>query len=284
MPKNSSVKALKIVRVEGTQASTRDDLVVAEEPLEIRLGYGPAGARLQKSISITMRTAGHDFELSLGFLFGEGIISRYEDVHQIAYCTNVAHPEEVGNVVKIELAESIRPEIAKLDRHFYTTSSCGVCGKASIEALENQACTVFPTDIPPWSAAAIHTLPDQARAAQTTFRHTGGIHAATLFDRAGCVLLSREDVGRHNAVDKVVGAMLMSGKLPGTDYLLLVSGRAGFELVQKTVVAGIPVMAAVGAPSGLAVDLAREYDLSLLGFVRNGRFNIYSGAERIALS
>lgn len=278
----SSVKQVRIVRMDGENPEVREDLVVQEEPLEIRLGFGPAGARRQKRISVTMRTPGHDLELSLGFLLGEGIVRNRSEVVHLDHCTNVERPEEVGNVVKVELKEGMRPDIERLERNFYMTSSCGVCGKSSIEALEMVDCMVLPeTDDIYWTAEKIHQLPDLARASQTVFKHTGGIHAATLFGADGEALLSREDVGRHNAVDKVVGARALQQIPAGPEHLLLVSGRAGFELVQKTIMAGIPVMAAVGAPSSLAVELARSYNLTLLGFVRNERFNVYSGESRL---
>jgi FdhD protein len=279
-----SVKQVKIIRMDGNSPDSCDDLVVQEEPLEIRLGFGPAGARRQKRISVTMRTPGHDLELSLGFLYGEGIVRRQSEVIHLDYCANVERPEEVGNVVKVELEEGLRADIERLDRNFYMTSSCGVCGKSSIEALEMVDCPVLSPGVEVvWNAEMIHQLPDLARVSQAVFRHTGGIHAATLFGRGGEALLSREDVGRHNAVDKVVGAMRLQEIPAGPEHLLLVSGRAGFELVQKTIMAGIPIMAAVGAPSSLAVELARKYNLTLLGFVRNERFNVYSGASRLGL-
>lgn len=281
---SSSVSQVRIIRMDGTQSDQREDLVVQEEPLEIRLGFGPAGARRQKRVSVTMRTPGHDLELSLGFLLGEGIVRDLNEVIHLDHCTNVERPEEFGNVVKVELKEGMRPEIERLERNFYMTSSCGVCGKASIEALEMAECPVLPVEKEgTWTAQMIHRLPELARAAQTVFKHTGGIHAATLFGRGGEALLSREDIGRHNAVDKVVGAMVQQQIPAGPEHLLLVSGRAGFELVQKTIMAGIPIMAAVGAPSSLAVQLAEKYNLTLLGFVRNERFNVYAGASRLGL-
>ncbi|MEM0998590.1 MAG: formate dehydrogenase accessory sulfurtransferase FdhD [Bacteroidota bacterium] len=281
----ASVRPIQILRVEGEQAPAHpaEDLLVEEEPLEIRLGFGPAGQREQKRISVTMRTPGHDLELALGFLIGEGIVRYPGEVTHLDHCRNVRQPEEVGNVVKVELADGILPEIDHLQRNFYMTSSCGVCGKGSIEAISQVSCPVLPVGAPVWTPAMVHGLPDRARGTQTIFRHTGGIHAATLCRSDGEILYSREDVGRHNAVDKVVGARWLSPSPPDPDALLLVSGRAGFELVQKAIVAGIALMAAVGAPSSLAVDLAREHNLTLLGFVRNQRFNVYSGAERLAL-
>jgi len=268
------VAPVTITRVEAGVPAPAQDILVAEEPLEIRLGHGQLDDRREIRLSVTMRTPGHDEELALGFLFTEGLVASPEEVVRVAYCEQVKD-EERGNVVRAELRPDVPVDPARWQRNFYTTSSCGVCGKSSLEAVHAQCRTV----IRPWGrvdAAVITRLPDAMRTAQTVFRHTGGIHAAALFDRAGRLLLLREDVGRHNAVDKVVGAALNAG-LPMHEGMLLVSGRAGFELVQKCVVAGIPLMAAVGAPSSLAVDLARSNGLTLLGFLRDGRFNIYAG-------
>ena len=263
----------RILRHEGGQVREVEDILVTEEPLEIRLGHGPLDEREEFRLSVTMRTPGNDEELALGFLFTEGLITGPEEVIRVAYCEDV-NPEERGNVVRVELRLEVELDPAKWQRNFYTTSSCGVCGKSSIEAV--QATCARP--IAPWGdvdPAMIIALPDRMREAQTVFRHTGGIHAAALFDRTGKLLLLREDVGRHNAVDKVIGAAL-NVQLPTSNTQLLVSGRAGFELVQKCVVAGIPLMAAVGAPSSLAVKLARESGLTLVGFLRGERFNVYA--------
>lgn len=255
------------------EVSERDDLLVGEEPLEIRLGHGPDDDRREVRLSVTMRTPGHDEELALGFLFTEGIIQRAADVLRVAYCEDVKE-EERGNVVRAELHPLIELDPARWQRNFYTSSSCGVCGKSSIEAVHTQ-CVVPLGAAPVIDRVVITSLPDRMRAAQTVFKHTGGIHAAALFNAAGELLLLREDVGRHNAVDKLAGAMLNMSLQPD-GHILLVSGRAGFELVQKCIMMGIPVMAAVGAPSSLAVRLARESDLVLIGFLRGERFNLYS--------
>lgn len=273
------VAPIAITRVENGSASAADDILVTEEPLEIRLGHGPLDDRKEFRLSVTMRTPGNDEELTLGFLFTEGLISDPGQVVRVVPCENVKE-EERGNVVRAELHPSVIVDPAKWQRNFYTTSSCGVCGKSSIEAVRAQ-CSRPLGKTPKLDHALITSLPDRMRAGQTVFKHTGGIHAAALFNELGELLLLREDVGRHNAVDKVVGAAIAQpdNRRPRTDnQILLVSGRAGFELVQKCVVAGIPAMAAVGAPSSLAVQLARESGLLLIGFLRGDRFNVYSGS------
>ncbi len=273
------VAPVAITRVEGGSTAAADDILVAEEPLEIRLGHGPLDDRKEFRLSVTMRTPGNDEELALGFLFTEGIIAEAGEVVRVVPCENVKE-EERGNVVRAELHPRVMVEPAKWQRNFYTSSSCGVCGKSSIEAVHAQCAR--PLGPPPrMDHAMITSLPDRMRAQQTVFKHTGGIHAAALFNEQGELLHLREDVGRHNAVDKVVGALLRQAENGqwGTDNrILLVSGRAGFELVQKCVVAGIPAMAAVGAPSSLAVQLARDRGLLLIGFLRGDRFNLYSGS------
>lgn len=266
------VTSTRILRHENGAFQDADDILVTEEPLEIRLGHGPLDDRREFRLSVTMRTPGHDAELALGFLYTEGIITAPDELLRVEHCANVK-PEERGNVVRAELRPEVELDAARWQRNFYTTSSCGVCGKSSLEAVHAQ-CRLR---IEPWGAidaAVITALPERMREAQTVFRHTGGIHAAALFDRAGKLLLLREDIGRHNAVDKLIGAAL-HGRLTTDNCQLLVSGRAGFELVQKCVVAGIPLMAAVGAPSSIAVDLARQHGLTLVGFLRGERFNVY---------
>ncbi len=269
------VAPIAITRVENGTSASAEDLLVTEEPLEIRLGYGPEHDRTEIRLSVTMRTPGNDEELARGFLYTEGLITDAGQLLRVAYCENVKE-EERGNVVRAELHPSVEVDPAKWQRNFYTTSSCGVCGKSSIEAVQVNCPTPLPK-APELSHALVTALPDRMRAAQTVFKHTGGIHAAALFNAQGELLLLREDVGRHNAVDKVIGAAQLVN-LPFDACVLLVSGRAGFELVQKCVVAGIPAMAAVGAPSSLSVQLARASGLLLIGFLRDQRFNIY--AER----
>ena len=271
--------SLKQITVQGT--AEKSDLLAVEEPLEIRLGYGPPNLRDQRSISVTMRTPGHDFELALGFLFTEGIIHSIDDVMQVVYCRDAGRQQQ-DNVVRVELQPHIVPNWHELQRNFYTTSSCGVCGKTSIKAVHRQ-CTVLP-DFFTISSGLIHQLPQVMRASQPVFTHTGGLHASALFTKEGELKVLREDVGRHNALDKVIGATFMQRLIPLHNHLLLVSGRAGFELVQKAVMAGISVMAAVGAPSSLAVELARQCNMTLIGFVRENKFNVYTGAHRISIA
>ncbi len=282
MKKARSFAEMTVHRVEETRILTaRQDALAIEEPLEIRIGFARNGKAAHKSVSITMRTPGDDFELAAGFLFTEGIVKSADQITTIKYCGVPAKAGGFDNTVRVDLRSDVEIDFKKLERHFYTTSSCGVCGKTSIEALqtgvgelEKRGDVLFPPE-------TIHLLPEILRSHQNVFERTGGLHAAALFNRAGEMESLREDVGRHNAVDKLIGTQFLAGATPVSDKLLLVSGRASFELVQKALMAGIPILAAVGAPSSLAVELAREYKMTLLGFVRDNRFNIYCGAERI---
>ncbi|MBX2963654.1 MAG: formate dehydrogenase accessory sulfurtransferase FdhD [Cyclobacteriaceae bacterium] len=273
------VRPVEIIKVTANNREFVSDLVATEEPLEIRIGYGQLTERQQKSLSVTMRTPGHDFELALGFLFTEGVTQSLDQVESIKYCEDVGREEERENVVRVELKPEVIIDFEKLQRNFYTTSSCGVCGKSSIEAVKVNCAAISVNDR--INADLIHTLPEKLREAQRVFEHTGGLHASGLFNLRGELILLREDVGRHNALDKVVGAMLLKNELPLSYYMLLVSGRTSFELVQKAALAGIPLLAAVGAPSSLAVNLAEDCGMTLIGFIRDGKFNIYSGKERI---
>ena len=257
------------------ESSVNEDFLAIEEPLEIRLEFSAENQRVTQSISITMRTPGDDFDLALGFLFTEGIINNSAHVQSIKHC------DAQNNIVKISLQTGLAIDVARLQRNFYTSSSCGVCGKTSIEALQMNACPTLIKSENLTHAKTIHVLPEKLREAQSVFDSTGGLHAAGLFDRDGNLIMLREDVGRHNAVDKVIGAQFQNKLLPLHDKILLVSGRASFELVQKALMAGIPVLAAVGAPSSLAVELAENFGMTLIGFVRDQRFNIYSHPERI---
>ncbi len=268
-------KHVEVRRVEGARAARdADDLLAVEEPLLIELAHDRDGGRVTDSVAVTMRTPGHDAELALGFLWAEGILARADEL--------LGAPEIVdANTVRVALRAGVPVDLRRLERHFHVTSSCGVCGKTSLEALAAARPIALPPARPMVDAATLHTLPDALRAAQDVFARTGGLHAAALFAPDGALRCVREDVGRHNAVDKVVGRLLLDGALPMPDGVLLVSGRASFELVHKQLAAGIPVLAAVGAPSSLAVETAQAYDATLVGFVRQQRFNVYAGAARI---
>lgn len=267
----------KVLRIRGEQVSSRPDTLVAEEPLEIRLNGKP--------LAITMRTPGDDFALAAGFLVSEGVLGATEELQSIVYCAGATQDgSNTYNVVDVRTAPGVVIPDITLERNVYTTSSCGLCGKASLDAVRTT--TRFAIDDTPpvrIEPSLLASLPDRLREAQRVFDRTGGLHAAALFSEAGELLDIREDVGRHNAVDKLVGRALQSGGLPLSRAILLVSGRASFELAQKAVMAGIPVLAAVSAPSSLAVDLAAETGLTLVGFLRGPNMNVYTGEHRIAL-
>ena len=264
------IASVGVTRVTLQSSAETDDVLAVEEPLEIRVAWGADGAVREKNISVTMRTPGDDFDLAAGFLFTERLIRSAADVESIRHWGS-------PNVVRVALSDGVRPDTAKLDRHFYMTSSCGVCGKTSIDAVRvigNERPQV-PATI---GSAVVRQLPKLLEKHQSAFRATGGLHGAAIVRGNGDLLCIREDIGRHNAVDKVIGSLFLQGAAYSHDTVLMVSSRASFELVQKAVVAGISALASVGAPSTLAVELARECGLTLLGFVREGRFNIYSGA------
>ncbi|MER6995634.1 formate dehydrogenase accessory sulfurtransferase FdhD [Streptomyces sp. NPDC000410] len=267
----------RTIRIRGGAVSARPDTLVAEEPLEIRLNGRP--------LAITMRTPGDDFALAAGFLVSEGVIGAAADVRSIVYCAGAQDDgANTYNVVDVRLAPGVPVPDITLERNVYTTSSCGLCGKASLDAV--RTATRFPIADTPRvrvEPALLSRLPDRLREAQRVFDRTGGLHAAALFSEDGELLDVREDVGRHNAVDKLIGRALREDLLPLSRAILLVSGRASFELAQKAVMAGIPVLAAVSAPSSLAVDLAAETGLTLIGFLRGPDMNVYAGEERVAL-
>jgi FdhD protein len=269
----------RVVRGEGAGESL--EAVAIEEPLEIVLEFEQGGVPRRQTIAITMRTPGHDLELAAGFLYTEGVVAAPEHLVALHHFGATGGEGEYRNVVRAELAPGVGVDLARLERHVYTSSSCGVCGKTSIAALRATPRLGAPPAGASFEAALVHGLPAKMRAAQALFEATGGLHAAALFDARGELLVLREDVGRHNAVDKVVGARLLAGALPAAGCLLFLSGRAGFELVQKAYMAGVPAVAAVGAPTSLAVELAHEVDVTLLGFVREGRFTVYAGAGRV---
>jgi FdhD protein len=284
-----NIITVPIRKVEGSDESNSQDLLAVEEPLEIRVN--------DRNVAITMRTPGNDEELAIGFLFTEGILTGaiINDANSISGITTPAR-----NVVNISLQSEDAVDLERLGRNFYISSSCGVCGKASIQSLESAGCASPPRATPIVDRKIIHNLPTALRARQMTFDRTGGLHAAGLFDTNGVLLAAREDVGRHNAVDKLIGSALLQGsswsgsadprptsgllsgsRIPLNNHILMLSGRASFELVQKAMMAGIAVVAAVGAPSSLAVETALRFGMTLAGFVRDGRFNVYSGAWRL---
>ncbi|TAE30785.1 MAG: formate dehydrogenase accessory sulfurtransferase FdhD [Cytophagales bacterium] len=274
-----TVAPIQITRVRGESRSTQPDLVAVEEPLEIRLGFGPTTERAQRTLAVTMRTPGHDHELALGYLLAEGIIQTQTDVLSCRHC--VQDEQKDGNVIRVELAPTVALDWARLDRFSYASASCGLCGKTSIDALRQQGARPLE---PGFSVAAslISALPDRIRTYQPAYQHTGGIHASALFTADGTIRRVREDIGRHNALDKVIGAAFWEENTPLSQYGLFLSGRIGFELVQKAWMAGLSLVVAVGAPSSLAVDLAREANITLVGFVRNEQFNMYTSPQRIS--
>ena len=304
-----------VTRVTREGRSTHTEAVTLEEPLEIQLEHGPAGDRRHRSISVTMRTPGHDRELALGFLHTEGVLGEEVDLEDL----HIAQPETVrtvcgpdteaalasddgkipdaqtsdasldsgsrttrttAGIVRVAVAPGVPVRTASLERNFYATSSCGICGKASLAALRSVAPPRRRDDFT-FDPARLFQLPERMYAGQSTFHHTGGLHAAALFNAAGELELLREDIGRHNAVDKLIGASFLADRLPLRHSLLLLSGRASFELLQKAVMAGIPAVAAIGAPSSLAIQVAKDFNLTLIGFLRADHFNIYNGEERL---
>jgi FdhD protein len=273
---------LPVTKVYDADSVDTSDSLAIEEPLEIRLEYGPSGQRIVQNVSVTMRTPGNDAELATGFLFTEGIIKQAVDVASADHCF-IACAENKENVIQVSLKENVIPELKNTERNFYTTSSCGVCGKGSINAIRTVSSFTNETDDNLIDPELLHKLPGILAQHQEVFSTTGGLHACALFSLSGDLLSIKEDVGRHNALDKLIGAALNNNWLPLNQSVLLLSGRASFELVQKAAMAGITIIAAVGAPSSLAVQLAEEFHITLTGFVRNNRFNIYSGAHRIAL-
>jgi FdhD protein len=279
MAKAEGYSKVSVSKIFKEQTVDADDVLAVEEPLEIRIGFAEKGKRNHQAISITMRTPGDDFELATGFLFTEGILKSAEQVDGVKHCGRFG---QVGfkNTVRVDLKDDVIVDFKKLERHFYTTSSCGVCGKTSIEALQTGATKIENDDFV-IESELIHELPQKLLENQSVFERTGGLHASALFDKNGNLTIVREDVGRHNALDKVIGANFLESKTPLDDKILLLSGRISFELVQKTLMAGIPIIIAVGSPSSLAVELAEEFNITLVGFVRDGRFNIYTGKHRI---
>ena len=273
--------ATGIVRFQGDERSEITDRVAIEEPLEIRVDFVANGERSVRSLSITMRTPGNDEELAAGFLLTEGLVRSARDIETIRPCGPESGAHDGNNVVKVRLADHATIAWPNVERHFYATSSCGVCGKASLEALEVPGLCPIARDGFRFTVEAVRMLPARLRAQQSVFEETGGLHAAALFNSAGELLAIREDVGRHNAVDKLLGAQFLQGHTPLSSNLLFLSGRISFELAQKALAGGIPMVVAVGAPSSLAIELAKRFDITLIGFLRGERFNVYSGEWRL---
>lgn len=266
----------RVLQIKEGRSTHRPDTLAAEEPMEIRVNG--------RALTVTMRTPGHDFDLAAGFLVSEGVVNAADQVAGIRYCLGAtADGVNTYNVVDVVLSAGVTPPDASLERNFYTTSSCGLCGKASLDAVRTSTSWTVAEDPVTITPEILAVLPDRLRAAQRVFDSTGGLHAAGLFTADGELLCLREDVGRHNAVDKVIGDALLAGHLPARGKVLMVSGRASFELVQKALMAGIPILSAVSAPSSLAADLAEESGLTLVGFLRGSSMNVYTGGERIKL-
>jgi FdhD protein len=287
-----SIFETPVEKVERFASATATDLIAVEEPLEIQIEYGPVADRKIKSIAITMRTPGHDAELAVGFLVTEGIVRNPVDVELCASVANLMQGDErnrfpilgdhnESNIVRVHLAPHVTVDPSQFNRNFYTTSSCGVCGKSSLMALQT-ACPPHTPNRLRIAAEVVYGLPARLRQAQLVFDRTGGLHGAALFDTDGGLIVLREDVGRHNAVDKLVGAQFLCNRFPLQNTVLMLSGRASFELLQKTLMSGVSMVAAVGAPSSLAVQVAREFDIALIGFLRSDRFNAYHGVEHLS--
>lgn len=272
-PLRRSQTPVRVVAVNEGVRSERPDTLATEEPMEIRVA-GPGQDAVQ--VAVTMRTPGGDYELAVGFLFTEGLMTP-ADLRRVTYCEDLDAADQRFNVVTVTLNRPFDPTV--LRRNFYATSSCGICGKAALDDIEVQCAGVAPG--PSVTADVLSALPDKLRAKQKVFERTGGLHAAGLFSAGGDLIALREDVGRHNAVDKVIGEQLMAGSLPLSDHILQVSGRVSFELVQKAAMAQIPILAAVGAPSSLAVEAGERFGMTVVGFVRDGRLNVYSHPERL---
>nr|WP_242617670.1 formate dehydrogenase accessory sulfurtransferase FdhD [Edaphobacter modestus] len=295
-----SASPVTISRIDRAASETVADLLAVEEPLEIQLTFGPSDARRTKSITVTMRTPGHDEELAAGFLLTEGVLEDSTQIVHIDKAAGTAPPNNSspgtappnnsspgalqhtipGNIVRVEIEPGVEFRAATLERNFYTTSSCGICGKASLLALRSVCPPRRRNDLS-LSAETLYALPGLLRNSQQVFAATGGLHGAALFTPEGQLILSREDVGRHNAVDKLLGNQFLADTIPLYDKVLMLSGRVSFELLQKSAMAGIPMVAAVGAPSSLAVKVAQEFDITLIGFLRDRRFNVYHGIDRI---
>jgi len=276
-----SVTTKKIKKVYSDRFAELDDLIAVEEPMELKLNYFDFDVPKEKTVSVTMRTPGFDFELAAGFLFTEGILQKTSDLDYVSYCEK-ALVESSENVVKVVLKKQAIANLNSAERNFYISGSCGVCGKSSIEAIQQNSCFTIDFDFKILQAK-IHLLLAQMQSEQVNFKYTGGIHACALFDEQGKIILIREDIGRHNALDKLIGNFVLKNELPLRKHVLLLSGRISFELVQKASMAGIAIIVAVGAPSSLAIETAEKTGITLIGFLKEKSMNIYTHAERIIL-
>ncbi len=270
-----NTRKVYVRKVRAGVARSERDVLAVEEPLELRLMHRGVTHR----VAVTMRTPGEDFEMVAGFLFCEGIIQKHGDVREIRYC--IDSPQQLYNIVTVELRDEIDFDPTRLQRNFFTTSACGICGKVSLESLEMQGCVPLPLTQPVVPISLITGLDAELRRAQQVFSKTGGLHAAALFDLDGQLQGLHEDVGCHNALDKLIGSRFMAGQLPVSQQVLMLSGRTSFELMQKSLMAQIPIIVSVGAPSSLAVELAQNFNITLIGFLRGDSFNIYAGPERV---
>ncbi len=279
--RRGATRRVRVLHHREGKGARQPDVVAVEEPLEIRVAHtADDGSRTVDTVAVTMRTPGDDFDLVAGFLHGEGLVVRPDAIQELTYCRS--GDEQECNVVEARLRQGVLFDWQRAQRSFYITSSCGVCGKASLEAVETRGCAVIQDRGFRVSARLLPRLPDILAEGQGGFRRTGGLHAAGLFDADGGCALLREDVGRHNAVDKALGHAFLRRSLPAAERALVVSGRVSFEIVQKAVMAGVPMLVAVGAPSSLAVDLATRFNQTLVGFARDGGFNVYAAPERVA--
>lgn len=278
-----SIKDIYIRKVNGVESSFFSDILSIEEPLEIRISYGSEAEKTHKNISVTMRTPGNDFDLAVGFLFTEGIISSYQNIKKVSHSQKECLAQK-KNIVQVDLVENFVPHLLQSDRNFYTTSSCGVCGKSSIESIKTvSSFKHLENSTLKLSTDVLYELPEKIKTAQSSFALTGGIHASALFTLEGELVFLQEDVGRHNALDKLIGRALANDLLPLNNHILLLSGRASFELIQKAAMAGISIVVAIGAPSSLAVELAIEFNITLLGFLKEDRFNIYNSSNQVTI-
>jgi len=279
-----SIRNVNVQRINGTEILSVLDTLSIEEPLEIRISYGSETERIQKNISVTMRTPGNDVDLAIGFLFTEGIITSFENIEN-AYPVAMNCLSQKQNIVQVDLTVNFIPNLMQTDRNFYTTSSCGVCGKSSIQSIKTVS-SFGHMERPKITieASVFYKLPEKLRTAQSDFASTGGLHASGLFNAQGDLILLTEDVGRHNALDKLIGRSVSNKTLPLNEHILLLSGRASFELIQKAAMAGISIIASIGAPSSLAVELAQEFNITLLGFLKENRLNIYSTSDQTVIT